>query len=69
MKKVARVVSGAAVGGAMLSLGILVSPAAASPPGGGFCDETPSYVCCCSTNSDGSIIDCSCMPRGGVQAT
>lgn len=66
MTKVARVVSGSAVGGAMLSLGMLVSPAEASPPGG-FCDETPSYVCCCSTNTDGSIIDCSCMPKGPVE--
>lgn len=68
MKKVARVVSGAVVGGAMLSLGILASPAEASSAGG-FCDDTPNYVCCCSTNSDGSIIDCSCMPRGVVQPT
>jgi hypothetical protein len=68
MKKVARVVSGAAVGGALLSLGLLVKPAAAAGPGG-FCDETPNYICCCSTNSDGSINDCSCMPKGGVQPT
>lgn len=68
MKKVARLVSGAVVGGALLSLGILATPAAAAGPGG-FCDETPNYVCCCSTNSDGSIIDCSCMPKGGVEPT
>ncbi len=67
MKKVARLVSGVSVGGAMLSLGLLASPARASSPGG-FCDETPNYVCCCSTNADGSIIDCSCMPRT-VQVT
>jgi hypothetical protein len=68
MKKVARLVSGAAVGAAMLSLGVFVSPAQASA-GGGFCDETQNYVCCCSTNGDGSIIDCSCMPKGGVEPT
>lgn len=68
MRKMACIVSGALVGTAMLSLGGLVSPAAASSPGG-FCDETANFICCCSTNSDGSINDCSCMPKGGIQPT
>jgi hypothetical protein len=68
MLKLARIVSGALVGAAVLSVGAAVSPAEASSPGG-FCDETPNYICCCSTNADGSINDCSCMPKGGVQPT
>lgn len=68
MRKMARIVSGALVGAAMLSLAVLVSPAEASSLGG-FCDETANFVCCCSTNSDGAINDCNCMPKGGGQAT
>jgi hypothetical protein len=69
MKKLARIVSGILVGAAMLGAGGLAAPAQASTGGGGFCDETPNYVCCCSTNSDGSINDCACMPKGGVAPT
>jgi hypothetical protein len=68
MRKMARIVSGALVGAAMLSLGVLVSPAEASS-GGGFCDETANFICCCSTNPDGAINDCNCMPKGGMQPT
>jgi len=69
MNRVTRLVSGALVGGALLSLGFAVSQASAASPGG-FCDETPNYVCCCTTNTDGSIQSCLCKPNGsGIQPT
>jgi hypothetical protein len=63
MKNFARLLSGALFGLALLVFGFGATPAAASSAGGGFCDETENYVCCCSTNPDGSIIGCSCMPK------
>jgi hypothetical protein len=64
MTRATRLVSGALVGGALLSLGLMAAPASAAGPGG-FCDETPNYVCCCTTNPDGSIQSCLCKPAGG----
>ena len=64
MKRMARLFSGALVGAALL-LVLGASPRYAAASSGGFCDETENYVCCCSTNPDGSINDCSCMPKSG----
>lgn len=63
MNRVTRLVSGALVGAALLSFGFAVTPASAAPAGG-FCDETQNYVCCCTTNGDGSIQSCLCKPSG-----
>lgn len=69
MNRVTRLVSGAFLGGALLSVAFAVTPASAAGPGG-FCDETANYVCCCTTNADGSIQSCLCKPSGGgIQPT
>jgi hypothetical protein len=51
------------VGVALFSVGAAVAPAAASSTSGGFCDETATYVCCCTTFPDGSIQSCQCQPK------
>jgi hypothetical protein len=68
MNRVMRLAGGVLVGGALLSFILPAAPALAAGPGG-FCDETPSYVCCCTTNADGTIQSCLCRPRGVVEAT
>lgn len=65
MKRVTRLASGALVGGALLSFTLPATPAAAAGSGG-FCDETPNFVCCCTTNADGTIQSCLCRPRGST---
>jgi hypothetical protein len=61
MTRTTRLASGALVGGALLSLAFAAAPASAAVAGG-FCDETANYLCCCSTNADGSIQSCRCTP-------
>ncbi len=69
MNRVTRLVSGAFVGGAVLSLGFAATPASAAAAGG-FCDETQNYICCCTTNADGSIQSCLCELNGSkIQPT
>jgi hypothetical protein len=69
VQPLARLAAGALAGAALLSVGLAAAPATASASGGGFCSETPSYICCCSTNDDGSINDCTCMPKTAPQPT
>ena len=61
MKNLARLLGGSLAGAALLTFAFAVTPAAANPTG--FCSETDNYVCCCSQNPDGSINDCTCMPK------
>jgi hypothetical protein len=68
MTRVIRLASGAIVGGALLFLGLTAAPARAAVAGG-FCDETENYICCCTTNADGSIQSCVCRPPEGMQPT
>lgn len=64
MNRFIRLFSGAAVGAALLTLGTLAGPAPArAAAGGGFCDETENYVCCCSTDAAGRIVDCRCQQK------
>lgn len=63
MNRIGRFASGACVGVALFSVGAAVAPAAASSTSGGFCDETATYVCCCTTFPDGSIQSCQCQPK------
>jgi hypothetical protein len=62
MKSIGRFMSGSLLGVALLMAAFATKPAAAYSAGG-FCNETANYVCCCSTNPDGSINDCSCMKK------
>lgn len=62
MKAPARLFGGAFVGAALLLAASAISPAPASAVSDGFCDETENYVCCCTTNPDGSIQSCYCQP-------
>jgi hypothetical protein len=68
MNRVMRTACGALVGGALLSLALPATPASAAAAGG-FCDETPGYVCCCTTNADGTLQSCLCKPKGGIEPT
>ena len=60
MKRSARLLGGALVGAALLVGASAISPVPASAVSDGFCDETENYVCCCTTNPDGSIQSCRC---------
>lgn len=57
--RIHRFLAGALFGGTLLSL---AAPAAASSSGeGGFCREYGDFICCCSLDDDGRIIDCRCV--------
>lgn len=60
MKRMARLLSGALFGGALLTLGMTILPQTAMAASGGFCDETENYLCCCSTTDSGAITQCVC---------
>lgn len=61
----ARALSGALFGGALLALAVAVTPRPAAAQTG-FCSETENYICCCSLNADGSINTCACQSKASI---
>jgi hypothetical protein len=67
MKRGTRLLSGVLTGASLLSIFSIAQPAAAAPAGS-FCDETATFICCCTTYADGSIQSCNCQKRP-IEAT